>query len=89
MCVRTKITSSVVTQLAGICGRDPGSLTLDSSIDELKLDSLALPNVLMAFEEEFSIELREDEVISLLTARQIKDYVEVLDAAVHRGARGN
>ena len=88
MNARTKIISSVCVRLADICGRDPASLTLDSSIDDLKLDSLALPQVLMAFEEEFGIVLRENEVISLLTARRVNDYVQVLDAAIHRTSPG-
>lgn len=47
----------------------------DYIIDDLKADSLAIVELSMAFEEEFNIELPEEEAERIVTVRDILDYV--------------
>ncbi len=49
----------------------------DSSlVDDLGVDSLDLVELLMKFEEEFKIEISEEESQKILTVKDIVDFVE-------------
>lgn len=49
----------------------------DSSlVDDLGVDSLDLVELLMKFEEEFKIEISEEETQKILTIKDIVDFIE-------------
>lgn len=49
----------------------------DSSlVDDLGVDSLDLVELLMKFEEEFKIEISEEESQKILTVKDIVDFIE-------------
>lgn len=70
-----KVKEIVVDQL----GVDAADVTIDSTfIDDLGADSLDIVELIMAFEEEFSVEI-PDEVAEKI--KTVKDAVELIDKA--------
>ena len=63
--------------LADKVGVDASTVTLDTTFDEIGLDSLDIVEMLMGLEEEFGIEVSEDEAVAL---RTVGDIVAVIDA---------
>ena len=57
-------------------GRDLGTLTKDTSFEELALDSLDVVQMVMAIEEAFDIEIDDDDMENLKTVGQLLDYIE-------------
>jgi acyl carrier protein len=57
------------------------SLTIDSTFEELKIDSLDGINIVFAIEEEFGIEIPDEEAKQIRTVRDVADGVDKLLAA--------
>ena len=45
-------------------------------IDDLNADSLSVVEIIMDLEEEFEIQITDEEAEELLTVKQIKEYIE-------------
>ena len=70
-----KVKAIVVEQL----GVDEAEVTIDSTfIDDLGADSLDIAELIMAFEEEFNVEIPDDVAEKIKT---VKDTVEYIDSA--------
>ena len=70
-----KVKAIVVEQL----GVDEAEGTIDSTfIDDLGADSLDIVELIMAFEEEFNVEIPDDVAEKIKT---VKDTVEYIDSA--------
>ena len=70
-----KVKAIVVEQL----GLDEAEVTIDSTfIDDLGADSLDIVELIMAFEEEFNVEIPDDVAEKIKT---VKDTVEYIDSA--------
>ncbi|WP_418961684.1 acyl carrier protein [Veillonella atypica] len=70
-----KVKAIVVEQL----GVDEAEVTIDSTfIDDLGADSLDIVELIMAFEEEFNVEIPDDVAEKIKT---LKDTVEYIDSA--------
>mgnify|MGYP006347106617 FL=1 len=70
-----KVKAIVVEQL----GVDEAEVTIDSTfIDDLGADSLHIVELIMAFEEEFNVEIPDDVAEKIKT---VKDTVEYIDSA--------
>ena len=70
-----KVKAIVVEQL----GVDEAEVTIDSTfIDDLGADSLDIVEFIMAFEEEFNVEIPDDVAEKIKT---VKDTVEYIDSA--------
>ena len=70
-----KVKAIVVEQL----GVDEAEETIDSTfIDDLGADSLDIVELIMAFEEEFNVEIPDDVAEKIKT---VKDTVEYIDSA--------
>ena len=70
-----KVKAIVVEQL----GVDEAEVTIDSTfIDDLGADSLDIFELIMAFEEEFNVEIPDDVAEKIKT---VKDTVEYIDSA--------
>ena len=70
-----KVKAIVVEQL----GVDEAEVTIDSTfIDDLGADSLDIVELIMAFEEEFNVEIPNDVAEKIKT---VKDTVEYIDSA--------
>ena len=72
MSLEERVKNLVITQL----GVDAGKVNTDSSfIDDLGADSLDTVELVMAFEEEFDIEIPDDEAQKI---RKVSDVIEYL-----------
>ena len=68
-----KIKSIVVEQL----GVDEDQVTEDASfIDDLGADSLDTVELIMAFEEEFDIEIPDEDAQKIKTVKDVMEYIE-------------
>ncbi len=73
MAVAEKVKSIIVEQL-GVDGEEvtPGA----SFTDDLGADSLDIVELVMAFEEEFDIEIPDEEAEKIATVQQAVEYIE-------------
>lgn len=70
--IRSKLKALVVQRL----GVDEGDIKEESSfVDDLKADSLDIVELIMAIEEEFSIEIPDEEAEKLKTVKDALTYV--------------
>ena len=68
-----KVKAIVVEQL----GVDEAAVTIDSTfIDDLGADSLDIVELIMAFEEEFEIEIPDDAAEKIKTVRNAVEYID-------------
>ena len=68
-----KIKSIVVDQL----GVDEDQVTEDASfVDDLGADSLDTVELIMAFEEEFDIEIPDEDEQKIKTVKDVMEYIE-------------
>ena len=73
MAVMEKVKGIIVEQL----GVDEEEVTLEASFtDDLDADSLDIVELVMAFEEEFGIEIPDESVEKISTVRQVVEYIE-------------
>lgn len=68
-----KVVDKVTEQL----GIDADEVTMESSfIEDLGADSLDIVELLMALEEEFDIEIPDEEAEKLVTINDVVDYIK-------------
>jgi acyl carrier protein len=73
MAVAEKVKSIIVEQL----GVDADEVTNDASFtDDLGADSLDIVELVMAFEEEFGIEIPDEEAEKISNVREAVEYIE-------------
>ena len=73
MAVMEKVKGIIVEQL----GVDEEEVTLEASFtDDLGADSLDIVELVMAFEEEFGIEIPDESAEKISTVRQAVEYIE-------------
>ena len=67
-----KVKTVIVEQL----GIDEASVRMDSSfIDDLGADSLDIVEFIMALEEEFGIEIPDEDVEKIVTVKDVVEYI--------------
>lgn len=70
--IEVKVKKIVVEHL----GVDEGKVTLDASfVDDLGADSLDTVELVMAFEEEFGVEIPEDAAEKIATVKDAIEYI--------------
>lgn len=57
---------------------DADEVTADATFDDLGADSLDIVEVVMAFEEEFDIEISDEDAEDINTVQDAVDYIEEL-----------
>jgi len=68
-----RVKEVIVEQL----GVDEDQVTLDASFtDDLGADSLDTVELIMAFEEEFDIEIPDEEAEKIKTVKDVVDYIQ-------------
>ena len=68
-----KITEIIIAKL----GVDSNKITVDAKfIDDLGADSLDTVELIMQFEEEFEIEIPDEDAEKILSVKQALDYIE-------------
>lgn len=72
MSLNPKIKDIIVEQL----GVDPDKVKLEASfIDDLGADSLDIVELVMAMEEEFDLEIPDEDAEKLKTVQNVSDYI--------------
>ena len=74
MSVQNKVIEIIAEQL----GVDAAEVTPEKSFDELGADSLAVVELVMAFEDEFDVEVEESQASELKTVRAAIDFLDGL-----------
>ncbi|WP_272950570.1 MULTISPECIES: acyl carrier protein [Acinetobacter] len=74
MSIEMRVKQIIVEQL----GVDEGEVVANASfVDDLGADSLDVVELIMAFEEEFGIEIPDEDAEKLLTVRDAINYIEM------------
>jgi acyl carrier protein len=68
-----ELTRRVLRIIAETQRKDPAQVTIDSSFEELGIDSMDGVNIVFALENEFNINVPDDDV---KTIRNVRDMVE-------------
>ena len=68
-----ELTQRILRIIAETQRKDPAQVTIDSSFEELGIDSMDGVNIVFALENEFDINVPDDEVKSI---RSVRDMVE-------------
>lgn len=63
----------------------PGSVTIDSTFEEMKIDSLDGINILFALESEFDVDIPDDDARQIRSVRGMAEGIEKLLAAKNAG----
>jgi acyl carrier protein len=76
-----ELTARVLRIIAETQRKDPARVTIDSSFEELGIDSMDGVNIVFALENEFDINVPDEEVKSI---RNVRDMVEGVRTLVAR-----
>ena len=76
-----ELTQTILRIVAETQRRDPATVTADSTFEELNIDSMDAVNIVFAVENEFDINVPDDEVRTILTVRDIINGVARLVSA--------
>jgi acyl carrier protein len=68
-----ELTQRILRIIAETQRKDPAQVTIDSSFEELGIDSMDGVNIVFALENEFNINVPDDDVKSI---RSVRDMVE-------------
>lgn len=72
MDVFAKVKGLIVEQL----GVDEGDVKLETTFEDLDADSLDIVELVMALEEEFNLEISDEEVENIKTVGDVVRYIE-------------
>ncbi|MCW5965991.1 MAG: acyl carrier protein [Bryobacterales bacterium] len=76
----------VVDVIASTQKLEPGKVTLESTFEELQIDSLDGLNIVFALENEFNLDIPDDQAKELRTVRQAAERIHAL---IENRASGN
>jgi len=79
------LTQRVLRIIADTQRKDPSQVTIDSSFEELGIDSMDGVNIVFALENEFNINVPDEEVKNI---RSVRDMVEGVRKLVEQGETG-
>src|SRR5579872_6368450 len=80
-----ELTRRILRIIAETQRKDPAQVTIDSSFEELGIDSMDGVNIVFALENEFNINVPDEEVKNI---RSVRDMVEGVRKLVEIGAAG-
>jgi acyl carrier protein len=72
---KDEITGRILGIIAETQRKDPAQVTIDSSFEELGIDSMDGVNIVFALENEFDINVPDDDVKKLRSVREVVDGV--------------
>ena len=70
--------SKVATTVADKLSIDKNRITKDATLSDLGADSLDLVEIIMKFEEQFGIEINDEDAEKLHNVQEVVDYVQNL-----------
>ena len=65
----------VVQIIAEQLGMDSKDITMDTEFDEINADSLELVGVIMAVEQEFGIEVDDEDIEKIKSVEDVVEYI--------------
>ncbi len=68
----------VVDLIASTQKLEPGKVTIDSTFEELQIDSLDGLNIVFALENEFDLDIPDDQAKELRTVRQVAERIHAI-----------
>jgi acyl carrier protein len=77
------LTPRILRIIAETQRKDPSQVTIDSSFEELGIDSMDGVNIVFALENEFNINVPDEEVKNI---RSVRDMVEGVRRLIHPDA---
>ena len=80
------VQDDVVSVIAEVQNMAPEKITLDSTFDELGVDSLDGIEIVMQLEDKYDIEISDEDARSMKSVRQV---VETLDKVLGDGGQGD
>ncbi|MCF0234022.1 MAG: acyl carrier protein [Thermoguttaceae bacterium] len=81
MATQQEIADKIIEVIAEQLGREKDTITLESDItNDLGADSLDIAELMIAFEEEFDVDIEEDSAQNIVT---VKDVIEQITALVN------
>lgn len=81
-----ELTQRILRIIAETQRKDPAQVTIDSSFEELGIDSMDGINIIFALENEFNINVPDEEVKNI---RSVRDVVEGVIRLIKAGETGN
>jgi acyl carrier protein len=79
------MSDEVIARVIGVIAKTqhipPESVTVDKTFQELKIDSLDGMNILFAVEEEFDVNVPDDEALKIRSVRDMAEGIEKLLAS--------
>lgn len=79
------MSEDLIARVTGVIARTqhvaPESVTIDSTFEELKIDSLDGINILFALEGEFDVDIPDDAARQIRSVREMAQGIEMLLAA--------
>ncbi len=79
------MSDDIIARVTGVIAKTqhipPESVTIDSSFEELKIDSLDGINILFALEAEFDLDIPDDAARQIRSVREMAEGIEKLLAA--------
>ncbi len=79
------VQDDVISVIAEVQDLAPEKITLDSTFDELGVDSLDGIEIVMQLEDKYDIEISDEDARSMKSVRQV---VETLEKALGDGGKG-
>jgi acyl carrier protein len=80
-----ELESDLIARVTGVIARTqhipPESVTIDSTFEELKIDSLDGINILFALESEFDVDIPDDAARQIRSVREMAEGIAKLVAA--------
>jgi acyl carrier protein len=80
------LTQRILRIIAETQRKDPAQVTIDSTFEELGIDSMDGVNIVFALENEFNVNVPDEEVKSI---RNVRDMVEGVRKLVSESATAN
>ena len=86
--VSPNFSAIVVATVRSLCkpGEDAASISVETPLSSINMDSLALFSMLTFIESEYAFEFNDQELLSFSGARTLSEVVEVIDVAWARHA---
>ena len=79
------MSDEVIARVIGVIAKTqhipPESITIEKTFQELKIDSLDGMNILFAVEEEFDVNVPDDEALKIRSVRDMAEGIEKLLAS--------
>ena len=79
------IQDDVIAAIAEVLKKTPQDISVDSSFDELGVDSLGGIEIVMQLEDQYDIEISDEDARSMKSVRQV---VETLEKALDENGKG-